>query len=194
MSFPPESPQDYCDYFQGLVSYGKPPNPKWESGLKASQLWRDYGEQDDQSEDNQLLISSIQILMSVRSRGSVLLDLWERILRQVIKLPVAEQKPIWLEIFNVVNQGEDPIKYNEVAIQILLEWAELDHNAAVAEINKKTMINMADKMHRYTFSGYEWIAFTVAINEWFKRYIDEPSFYNLVRDKFGTKRDGLEAA
>jgi hypothetical protein len=56
------------------------------------------------------------------------------------------------------------------------------------------MINMADKIYMYTFSGYDWIAFTVAISEWFKNYIAEPSFYDLVCDKFGKKPNGLEAA
>src|SRR5687767_14805527 len=113
MSFPPESPQDYCDYFQALVLHDQPPQSKWELGLKASQLWRDYWEQGGKPEANQLLISIVKILMPVRLRGSGLLDLWQRILRHVAKLPVGEQSPIWLEVFNGVNQGEDSIKNNE---------------------------------------------------------------------------------
>ena len=194
MSFPPEAPQDYCDYFQGMVLHGKPPEPKWELGLKASQLWRDYWEQGGTSQHDQLLISIVRILMPVRSRGSVLLDLWQRMLRHINTLPVSEQRLIWLEVFNVENQGEDPIKHNDVAIQLLQEWMELDANAEVVEINKKTMMNLADKMYLYTFSGYDWIAFTVAMSEWFKKYIYEPSFYEVVRDKLGKKRKGSKAA
>ena len=194
MTFPPESPQDYCDYFQGLVLYAKPPEAKWEFGLKASQLWRDYWQQGGTSEDNELLISIVKILMPVRVRGSGLLGLWQQILRHVMKLPVGEQRLIWLEVFNVVNQGDDPIKDNEAAIQILQEWTELDNDAEVAQISEKTMMNMADKMYSYIFSGYDWIAFIVAISEWFKKYIDEPSLYDLVCDKFGKKPNGLEAA
>jgi hypothetical protein len=194
MSFPPESPQDYCDYFQGLVLHDQPPQSKWEFGLQASQLWRAYWDQGGGPQNNHILISIVKILMPVRGRGSGLLDLWQRILRHVAKMSVGEQSPIWLEVFDVVNQGEDPIKHNETAVHILQKWIALESGAEVAEISKQTMINMADKIYMYTFSGYDWIAFTVAISEWFKNYIAEPSFYDLVCDKFGKKPNGLEAA
>lgn len=185
MSFPPELPQDYCDYFQGHVLYSRPPEPKWEAGLRASQLWRDYWEQREKFENRQLLISIVVILMPFRGSGSGLLDLWQRILMHVATLPVDEQKAIWREVFNTANQGGQPIRNNEVAIQILKEWIELDRNAESIRISPKIMMSLADKIYMHTFSGHDWIAFTVAISEWFKKYIDEPSFYDLVCDKFG---------
>ena len=92
MIFPPESPQDYCDYFQDMVFHAKPPDPKWGLGLKASQMWRDYCEKDDVSGSSQALIPLVKILMPVRNSSSLLLDLWQQILRHVAKLPISEQK------------------------------------------------------------------------------------------------------
>ena len=187
MTFPPETPQDFCDYFQGMVLHAKPPDPKWGIGLKASQMWREYCEKDDGSDHSQELIPPIKTLMPVRHSGSLLLGLWQQLIRDVAKLPVSEQNEIWLEVFNVANQGEKHVKHNEAALKILQEWIELDRSATTVQIDKNIMTDMVNKVYMYTFSGYEWIAFTVSLGEWFKKYIEEPSFYDSVCDKFGKK-------
>ena len=189
MTFPPETPQDYCDYFQNMVLYAKPPNPKWGIGLKAAQMWRDYFEKENARGNGQLLIPLVKILLPVSNSGSILLDLWQRILRHVAKLPASEQKDIWLEVFNVVNQGERNIKHNEVAREILAEWARLDTIEGTPQINHRTMTEMANKIYMFTITSWEWTAFTIAISEWFKKYIDEPSFYDLVCGKFEKKSE-----
>jgi hypothetical protein len=194
MTFPPETPQDYCDYFQGVVLHAKPPDPKWGIGLKASQAWRDYCETDDVSDHSQVFISLVKILMPVRYEGSLLLGLWQQILGHVAKLPVSDQKEIWLDVFNLANQGEDGVQHNEVALKILQEWAELDKLADRVQINQSIMTEMVNKIYRYTFSGREWMAFTISIGEWFNKHMDKPSFYDLVCSKLERKADGLEAA
>ena len=188
MSFPPETPQDYCDYFQALALHAKPPDPKWELGLKASQLWRDYLEMDDVSIRNQALLPLVKILMPARNSGSLLSDLWGKILGHVAQLSINEQKEIWIEVFNVANQGEDQIKYNEEALEILKAWIELDRNAGTVPIDKSIMIEMVNEVYVYTFSGYDWIAFTAAIGEWFKRHVEKPLFYDLVCSRVEKKQ------
>ena len=187
MTFPPETPQDYCDYFQSMALNAKPPNPKWGIGLKASQLWKGCRDEDNLSVNEKILISIVKILMPVSHSGSILLDLWGQILRHVAKLSVSEQKEIWLEVFNVENQGENIIKHNEVALKILQEWEELDINAESNRINENILMDLVDKVYLYTFSDAVWISFTVSIGEWFKKYIDEPSFYDSVCGKFEKK-------
>ena len=189
MTFPPETPQDYCDYFQGMVLHAEPPDPKWTVGLKASQIWRCYCEKEDVSGSSQVLISLVKILMPVRYSAFLLLGLWQQILRHLAKVPVNEQQEIWLEVFNLANQGENPVKHNEVALKVLQEWIELDHIADVAQINEGIMTDMVNMIYEHTFSGYEWITFTISISEWFKKYIDKPSFYDLVCGKFEKKPD-----
>ena len=185
MPFPPETPQDYCDYFQGMALHAKPPNPKWSIGFEAAQIWRDYLEKDDgTSEYSQLLIPLVKTLMPVSSSGSILLDLWQQILRHVAKLPVSKQKGVWLEVFNVANQGENNIKHTAEAREILEEWVKLDNIADTIKINENTMIDMVNKMYMYALSGWEWLAFTLSMSEWFKKYVDEPSLYDLVWSKF----------
>jgi len=189
MTFPPETAQDYCDYFQDMVLNAKPPDPKWETGLKASQMWRDYCETEDVSEHSQVLIPLIKILMPVRQAGSGLLDLWQQILRQVTKLPVREQREIWFAVFNVVNQGEYHVKHNDAALQILQEWIKLDSEITNIPVDKNIMTDIVNKVYLYTFSGYEWIIFTTALSEWFKEYIEGPSLYDAVCSKFEKKPD-----
>ncbi len=134
MTFPPETPQDYCDYFQWMALNAKPPNPKWGVGLKASQLWKDYCEKDNLSGNGKVLIPIVKILMPVSHSGSILLDLWGQILRHVAKLSVSEQKEIWLEIFNIENQGENIIKHSEAGLKILWEWVELGNSTCQVPI------------------------------------------------------------
>jgi hypothetical protein len=185
MTFPPESPQDYCDYFQGMVLHAKPPNPKWGIGLKAAQMWRDYIEKDSNtSRNSQVLVPLVKILKPVSHSGSLLLDLWQQVLRHIAKLPVSEQKKIWLEVF---NQGESNIEHCEMALKLLEEWIKLDNNADSIRINESTMTDLVNKIYMYTFSSWEWTAFTIAMSEWFKKYIKEPSLYNLVCGKFEKK-------
>ena len=186
MASHPQTPQDYCNYFQGL----QPPEPKWEIGLRAAQLWRDSRGQGDGPNRNQILIVIVKTLMPVRHCGIVLLDLWQWVLRDVAKLPVAEQKEVWLEVFNVANQGEQQIQHSEVAVQIVQEWAELEKDAELTPISMKIMMNVVDKIYRYSFTDYDWIAFTLAMGEWFKKYIDEPSFYDSVIDRMKMKSNG----
>jgi hypothetical protein len=187
MPFPPETPQDYCDYFQSMTLNAKPPNPKWGIGLKAAQMWQEYFEKDNVRGNSQLLIPLVKILMPVSNSGSILLDLWQQILRHVAKLSASEQKEIWLEVFNVINQGRVSIKHNEEAQEILDEWTRLDKTAGTTQITERTMTDMVNKISKYTFSSWEWIAFTVAISEWFKKYIAEPSLYDLVCGRFEKK-------
>jgi hypothetical protein len=189
MTFPPETPQDYCDYFQGMVLHAKPPDPKWESGLKASQMWRDYCKKDDVLDYSQVFISIVKTLMRVRYSGSLLMALWQQILGHVAKLPVREQREIWFEVFNVANQGENHVKYNDAALKILQEWIELDNHTTTFQVDNHIMTDLVNKVYMYTFSGHEWIGFTVAISEWFKEHVDEPSFYDLVCSKFEKKPD-----
>ena len=185
MTFPPETPQDYCDYFQDMALNAKPPNPKWGIGFQAAQMWRDYLEKDDgTSGDSQLLIPVVKTLMPVRHSSSLLLDLWQQILRHVAKSPVSEQKVVWLEVFNVANQGENNIKHNEEAREILEEWAKLDNIVSTIQINEDSVTDMVNKIYMYSFSGWEWFAFTVSISEWFKKHVNEPSLYDLVWGKF----------
>jgi len=187
MSFPPESPQDYFDYFQYMALNAKPSNLKWAIGLKAATMWHDYFEKGNVKENNQLLIPLVKTLMPISNAGTLFLDLWQKILRHIGKLPASEQIEIWFEIFNKVNQGERKIAHNEVAREVLEEWIKLDISEGASKINKKVMIDMVDKIYKYTFSGQEWIALTVALSEWFKKYIPAPSLYDLVCGKFEKK-------
>lgn len=189
------SPQDYCDYFQHLVLYDTPPEqPKWVSGLKASQLWRDYCEKGGGIENQGKLVLIIKTLMPFRQRGTGLLALLQWILGHVAKLPVVEQKVIWLEVFNVDNQGENTIAHNEVAVEILQEWVELDSNIESVPINNELMMRMANRIYMYAFSGHDWVSFTAAISRWFEKYIDEPSFFDSVINELRKKPNSLEAA
>jgi hypothetical protein len=188
MSFPPETPRDYFNYFYN-VQNATPPDPKWKIGLKAARLWLEYCENDNKQKDNQELISIIRTFLPIRISGSVFLGLWQQILRYVAKLPVSEQKEIWLEVFNVANQGENQIKHNEEALKILKVWIELDNSAETVQIDKSIMIDMVNRVYVYTFRSYDWIAFTVALCEWFKKYVEEPSFYDSVCNKFEKNRN-----
>ena len=172
-----------------MVLYAKPPNPKWGIGLKAAQMWQDYCEKDSSSEKGHLLIPLIKFFMPVSHSGSVFLDLWLRILIQVAKIPVSEQKEIWLEVFNAENQGETKIKGNDVALKILEEWTELDNLAKSSPIKKSIMIDMAAKVRPYAFSSDEWIRFTFAMSAWFERHIEEPSFLDALGNKFENKHN-----
>jgi hypothetical protein len=183
MPFPPETPQDHYDYFFGMQG-AIHPNPKWEVGLRVARAWLDYCEGDEKARDNQKLISIVRTFMPVRVSGSGFLDLWQNILKHVATLPVSEQKDIWLEVFNSENQGKDTIEHNEEALNILQEWVQLDKSAGTIPINESTMMALVDKMYMYALRSWVWLAFTLSLSEWFKKYIDEPSFYDAVWSKF----------
>jgi len=183
MSFPPETPQDHYDYFFGMQN-ALSPNPKWAIGLRAACLWLDYCQSNEKARDNQKLISIVRTFMPVRISGSGFLGLWQDITKHVAELPVSEQKEVWLEVFNSENQGEHAIEHNEEALNILQEWVKLDNNAGTVPINESTMMAVVNKMYMYALSGWDWLAFTFSINAWFKKYVDKPSFYDLVWSKF----------
>jgi hypothetical protein len=42
---------------------------------------------------------------------------------------------------------------------------------------------MANDVYKEAYSSYEWIGLTAAINEWFRNYVDEPSFFSCIIDK-----------
>ena len=126
----------------------------------------------------------IKTFLPFRISGSGFLGLWQQILRHVSELPVGEQNEVWLEVFNGANQGENNIKHNKEAREILEEWVKLDNIADTIQINENTMTDMVNKMYMYALSGWEWFAFTLSMSEWFKEYVDEPSLYDLVWSKF----------
>lgn len=188
MPFPPETPQDHYDYFYGMQN-AIPPNPKWEVGLRVSRSWVEYCKTDDKSKDSQELVSIIKTFLPFRVSGSGFLGLWQQILGHVSELSVGEQKGVWFEVFNSANQGEDKIKHNEEAREILEEWVKLDNVAGTIQINENTITDMVNKIYKYAFSGWEWFAFTRSMSEWFKKYVDQPSLYDLVWSKLGKNSD-----
>jgi hypothetical protein len=183
MPFPPETPQDHYDYFFAIQG-ATPPNPKWEIGLRVAHSWLDYCEGDERARDNHKLISIVRTFMPVRISGSGFLGLWQDITKHVATLPVSEQKDVWLEVFNSANQGEHIIKHNEEALNILQEWVKLEKSIGAIEVNEGTMMDIVNKMYMYALSDWDWLALTLSMNEWFKKYFDEPSLYDAVWSKF----------
>ena len=75
---PPETPQEYYEYFHQQSLYAEPPSPKWSVGFTATQLWVQYHEPDKANIDT--LISLIRILMPYRYAGSGFYGLWTTII------------------------------------------------------------------------------------------------------------------
>ena len=188
MNFPPETPQDYCDYFQGMLK-ASPPDPKWEIGFKAAQSWRDYCDQDSTSANSQAIIPIVKILMPVRYSGHLLFGLWQQVLGSLAKLPIRQQKAIWQEVFNTANQGQEVIRFNEAAHQILQHWSGLEDIASSGHITQAVMMDLVDEMYIYAVSSHEWFALTMAIDKWFKKYLTEPSFFDSVCARSNKKPD-----
>jgi hypothetical protein len=186
MNFPPQTPQDYCDYFEGMLK-AIPPDPKWEMGFKAARSWRDYCEQNSGCANSQVIIPIVKLLMPVRYSRHLLFGLWQQVLGGLAKCSFREQKEIWLEVFSPANQGQEIITFNEDAHQLLRRWSELDERASSSPITETDMMDLVDEMYVYAVSSHEWFALTMAIDKWFKNHVDEPAFFDTVCIRFNKK-------
>src|SRR6185503_7272491 len=179
MPSPVKAAQGHYNYFfhmQGAL----PPDPKWAVGLEVAGLWLEYCKDNNKPEDNQEIISIIKIFMPFRRSGTGFLAVWQHMLGFIAQLPVSQQKEIWHEIFNSSNQGEQIIENNEEALQTVQKWVSLANSSNIIQINENIMVEMANDVYKEAYSSYEWIGLTAASNEWFRNYVDEPSFFSCI--------------
>jgi hypothetical protein len=134
---PPETPQDYIEYFQSLTLDAIPPAAKWPVGLQAAQLWNIYHEQTNRNPET--LIELIHVLMPFRFAGSGFHGLWTTVLYHLRTLPVNQQAPIWREIFDSTNHGERLLRHPERAGAVIQYWNDIAQQSANTPIDSNTI-------------------------------------------------------
>ena len=180
---PPETPQEYYEYFRQQSLYAEPPTPKWSVGFTAAQLWIQY--QDSDKADIDTLISLIRVLMPYRYAGSGFYGLWTTIIHYLRHLPVSLQAPVWLEVFNGDYHGERPVNYGDQAKTVIQKWLKLADNTVIAPLDLPKMDELVEKVYPYFIAsgGQEWIALAYAVNAWFDELGFEASFIDLVIER-----------
>jgi hypothetical protein len=180
---PPETPQEYYEYFHQQSLYAEPSTPKWSVGLTAARLWLQYHESDNANTDT--LISLVRVLMPYRYAGSGFYGLWTTIIHYLRHLPVSLQAPIWLEVFNENHHGERLVSYADQAGAVIQKWLELADTTTIAPVDLSKMNELVEKVYPYfaTSGAHEWMALTYAIDAWFDKRGFEPSFIDLVIER-----------
>ena len=180
---PPETPQEYYEYFHEQSLYAVPPTPKWSVGFAAAQLWLQYHEPDTATIDT--LVSLIRVLMPYRYAGSGFTGLWTTIIYDLRHLPVPLQAPIWLEVFNDANHGERPVNYGDQARAVIQKWLEQAENRMIASVNLAKLNELVEKVYPYFVASraHEWMALAYAVNAWFDTLGFEGLFIDLVIER-----------
>jgi hypothetical protein len=177
MSNPPETPQDFFKYFQDQALHAEPPSPKWAVGLEAAQLWVAYSEKKEANPEP--LINFIILFMPYRFMGSGFHALWLNFLSTIRTLPVLQQIPIWQAVFATINHGEKPLPHPERAEAVIQHWQKL-----IQQQNPVIELEDMDALAKVFGPDFvpcqEWFTLIEAIDNWFKPFLSEPSFIDLV--------------
>lgn len=175
--------QAHYDYFFNMQN-ATPPDSKWSVGLEFSRRWLEYFKKDNDQKDYQEFISIIKAYMPYRNSGTGFRALWSNLLGFVSTLPVNVQKDVWLENFDTSNQGEKLVEYNDEAIQTVRKWVELANSYDTLQFNENMMAKMVDEIYTFSYSSDEWLVLTAAISKWFKSYVDKPSLFDVILNRY----------
>lgn len=180
---PPETPQDYYEYFHSQHLLADPPGLAWAAAEHAAQLWLDYHQQPVAPLDT--LIAFFRTLTPYRSAGNGFYDLWMCVIDHTHTFPVETQIALWLEIVAPLNQGDRPIGFTEQARAVIERWRELANRLPGQPIEVADVCEVVAMVHPYLGAShsFEWAMLAATLQVWFEQVAPELSFFDLIVER-----------
>jgi len=161
----------HLKYFEGLCK--EFPDPKWEIGLEAAQIFAKYHSDKNIAYLHQI----IKILMPYRKSGTEFNGFWWNVIGCISNLPVNIQVSLWNEILDPENQGELLIEHNDIARAIIKQWLEMDQNKETIT-DTETIAKLARENYKYFLKSEEWFFLLFIIDKWYKTIISSYSLWD----------------